>query len=260
MKNQLRFNTNLMKKLLAFAFCFSLLLGVYAQKGKKDVVYLKSGSILKGTLITHDAEVVKINSGGNSWVFNVSEVDSISNRSVREKVLWNSNYFFDMSIGVLAGNSSNDQDAPFTFMTSGNYRVADRLWVGAGTGVEFYSESYLPVFGQLSYQFRNDRFSPFVSFQAGYLIPLEKEQSVYSINSRRYYDYYPYPQNNTDLNTKGGAFFSPSIGFRSTTSDNFGWFFSFGYRYHQLRYTGSNAYELESNYNRLALRIGFIFK
>lgn len=249
-----------MKKLLAFAFCLSLLVAAHAQKGKKDIVYLKSGSILKGTIFTNDAEIVKINSGGNSWVFNVSEVDSISKGVTREKAVWNSDYFFDMSVGVLAGNASNDRDAPFTFMTSGNYRVADKLWVGAGTGVEFLSESYLPAFGQLSYHFRNDRFSPFFSFQAGYLFPMEKEQSVYSINSHPYYDYYPYPQNNGNLSTEGGAFFSPSIGFRSTTSENFGWFFSFGYRYYQLKYSGSNAYRLESNSNRLALRIGFIFK
>jgi hypothetical protein len=53
---------------------------------------------------------------------------------------------------------------------------------------------------------------------------------------------------------------NPSLGFQRFYSNNYGWFFSFGYRYHQLNYSGENEYKLETNFSRLSLKIGFIFK
>src|SRR5665648_1106409 len=68
------------KNLILFLLCL-FLVPAFAQKSKKDMVYLKSGAIVKGDLITHDADIVKINSAGNFWVFKNSEVDSISRYS-----------------------------------------------------------------------------------------------------------------------------------------------------------------------------------
>lgn len=250
-----------MKKYL-LALCLILFLGAsFAQKGKKDIVFLKSGSVVKGQLMTHDAEIVKINSAGNEWVFNVAEVDSIFRKATPGRADWlNPDYFLDTSLGVLVGNSSNAHNAPFTFMASFNYRVIDKLYLGAGLGAEFLEESYMPAFGQLTYQFRNAPFSPFMSFQMGYLVALEDgNHQGYTNYYPAYYDYYPGPQTNQKLNAEGGLFFNPSFGFRHFTSENFGWFFAFGYRHHQLNFSGSNDYRLESNYSRLSLKVGFIF-
>ncbi len=246
-----------MKKILILLISGIFMLPTFAQKGKNDIVYLKSGAVIKGQLITHDAEDVKINSAGNLWVFKNTEVDSIVKyeKSNREPSL-SKNYFFDTGMGVLIGNSGNSQKAPFSFTASVNFKVMEKLYLGAGLGAEFFGESYMPAFAQIQYKFREGKFTPFVNLQVGYQVPLEdSRQSQPYI----YYDYYPYPQNNEKLNTEGGFMFNPSVGFQRYTSENFGWFFSFGYRHHQLNYSGTEGYKLESNFSRLSLKIGFIF-
>lgn len=252
-----------MKKIpITFLLVF-FLLQASAQRGKMDQVYLKSGSVIKGQIITYDAEVVKINSAGNKWVFNVADVDSVV-RHEKAKVKYESGrfskYFFDSSLGVLVGNSANSHDAPFSFMTSINYRLMDKLYLGAGLGADFLEESYMPAFGQIQYKFRETRFTPFVNLQAGYMVPLEDGNHLQYTNYYPYNSsYYPGQQNTSKLNAEGGLYINPSIGFQFFSSENFGWFFSFGYRHHQLNFSGENAYKLESNYSRLSLKLGFIF-
>lgn len=249
-----------MKKILILLLSALFLVPAFAQRGKKDIVYLKSGGIIKGELITNDAEIVKINSSGNQWVFKNEEVDSISKYSkVRNEPGITQDYFFDTSMGVLLGNSGNNQSAPFSFMSSVNFRINGNLYAGGGLGAEFFEESYMPAFAQIQYKFRDTKFTPFVNLQAGYQVPLEDGNRGQIVTYALSSSYYQYPQNNSKLNAEGGYLINPSIGFQRFTSDNFGWFFSFGYRYHQLNYSGENGYKLETNFSRLSLKIGFIF-
>jgi len=251
-----------MKKILILILAGLFLVPAFAQKGKKDMVYLKTGGIIKGQLITHDLDIVKINSAGNEWVFKMADVDSVSKYSkvVREPGV-RQNYFFDTSLGVLVGNSGNNQEAPFSFTTSVNFRVYDKLYVGAGLGTDFLDETYMPAFAQFQYKFRESRFTPFVNLEVGYQVPLEKDSRQKFNNYFVDYSssYLPGYQPNPNLDTEGGFLINPSIGFQRFTSDNFGWFFSFGYRHHQLNYSGDNGYKLETNFSRLSLKIGFIF-
>lgn len=249
-----------MKKFLLLILAGFFMVSAYSQKSKKDFVYLKSGGVIIGKLITHDAEIVKINSAGNEWVFKNSEVDSISKFSRLRKQEGSSlGYFFDTSMGVLVGNSENYHSAPFSFMSSLNVKIIKNVYLGAGIGAEFLEETYMPAFGQLQWRFRDSKTTPFFNLQAGYQVPLEDGHH----NQTVYYDYsssfYPYPQTNTKLSAEGGYMINPSFGFQHYTSENFGWFFSFGYRYHQLNYSGDNGYKLENNFSRLSLKVGFIF-
>lgn len=251
-----------MKKIFILFLTGLFLVPAFAQKSKKDMVYLKSGGIIKGQLITHDLDIVKINSAGNEWVFKVADVDSVSKYSKpSHEVDTKQNYFFDTSMGVLIGNSGNNQKAPFSFMTSFNYRVADKMYLGAGLGTEFLDESYMPAFGQFQYRFRDTKFTPFINLQVGYQIAIEdgKRENYSNYYASSSSVYYPYPQTSGKLNAEGGLLINPSFGFQLLTSENFGWFFSFGYRHHQLNYSGDNGYKLETNFSRLSLKIGFIF-
>jgi len=250
-----------MKKILILILSGLFLIPAFAQKSKKDIVYLKSGGIIKGQLITHDLDIVKINSSGNQWVFKTADVDSVSKYSqVVRETSPNQNYFFDTSMGVLIGNSGNGQKAPFSFMASFNHRVIDKLYLGAGLGTEFFDESYMPVFGQVQYRFRDTKFTPFFNLQVGYEVGLEDGISLnYTNFYPQYSDYRPNQQTGEKLNAKGGFLINPSFGFQQNTSNNFGWFFSFGYRHHQLNYSDGIGYKLETNFSRLSLKIGFIF-
>lgn len=249
-----------MKKILIILIAGFFLVPAFAQKGKKDIVYLKSGGVIKGQLITHDLDIVKINSAGNEWVFKTADVDSVSKftKPSYESGL-TQNYFFDTSMGVLVGNSGNNQSAPFAFSSSFNYRLTDKFYLGAGLGAEFFDEAYMPAFVQFLYKFRENKFTPFLNLQLGYQVPLEDARRNQSGVYYDYSSYYPYPQSNQKLEAEGGFLVNPAIGFQRFTSDNFGWFFSFGYRYHQLNYSGTEGYKLETNFSRLSLKIGFIF-
>ena len=251
-----------MKKILILILSGLFLIPAFAQKGKKDIVYLKSGGIIKGQVITNDLDRIKINSSGNQWVFKAAEVDSVSKyRNVVRELRSSPDYFFDTSLGVLIGNSGNRQKAPVSFMTSFNHKLVDKLYVGAGLGTEFLDETYMPAFAQFRYKFRETRFTPIVNLQVGYQVPLEKQSRI---NFNNYFvdyssSYWPGYQTNQRLKPEGGFLINPSIGFQQLTSDNFGWFFTVGYRYHQLNYSGDNGYKLETNFSRLSIKIGFIF-
>lgn len=256
-----------MNKMLILLLSLLLVFPALAQKNKKDLVYLKTGGVIKGQLITHDAEMVKINSSGNEWVFKKEEVDSIAKFSRASNAINHANevhgykqgFFFDASMGALIGSSNNAQEAPFSFMSSMNVRMLGNVYLGVGAGAEFLQETYMPAFGQLQIRFRDSRFTPFINLQAGYQVPLEDargyQPNYYSSSSF----IWPYPQPTQELEAEGGYLINPSLGFQRFTSNNFGWFFSFGYRYHELNYKGNNGYRLETNLSRLSLKIGFIF-
>lgn len=251
-----------MKKFFILFVAGLFILPVFAQKSKKDLVYLKSGGVIRGQVITHDLDMVKINSAGNEWVFKAADVDSVSRYSQNQAEPGGSpKYYFDASGGVLVGNSGNSQKAPFLYSNSFNYLLKSNIYCGVGLGVDFLDETYMPAFVQLQYKFRNSGFSPFVGLQAGYEIPLEKQNRKVFNNYYRVAPtiYYPTYQNYEKLDNNGGFLINPSLGFVRMTSDNFGWFFAFGYRHHKLSYSGKDNYKLETYYSRLSLKIGFIF-
>lgn len=246
-----------MKRTAIFLFLFALVLTSYSQQKGKEFLYLKNGTIVKGRIVHHDSDLIKLLSGKNLFVFKNNEIDSISHDKFQiDNQAMKADYFFDCSAGVIAGSSGNDKDAPFVFNASFNYRVIDKLYAGAGLGAEFWSESYMPVFCNFQYLLRDTRFTPFANMQAGYMVPLGDPTGVvpyYSTAS------YWIDTSYTELDAEGGYFINPSFGMRSMINQNLGWSFSFGYRFHQLNYSGGNDYSTEHNYNRLTLRVGLIF-
>lgn len=249
-----------MNKILLLLLCVLFIFPAAAQNSKKDIVYLKSGGVIKGQVITRDAEIVKINSAGNEWVFKNNEVDSISQyQKKRDDQSYRQGIFMDTSMGVLVGNSTNVQQAPFSFMSSFNVRMFGNVYLGAGAGAEFLQETYMPAFGQLQIRFRDSKFTPFINLQAGYQFPLEDAKSYQPVYYSSSSSFWPGPQYNTELDAEGGYLLNPSLGFQRFSSNNFGWFFAFGYRYHELHYSGKNGYKIETNLSRLSLKIGFIF-
>ena len=260
-----------MKRIIILFMSCLLLVPAFGQRIRKDQVFLKSGGVIKGQLITHDAEIVKINSAGNEWVFKNEDVDSVSSfkntrsraRIERNTTRTSQGYFFDTSMGVLIGSTGSQNKAPFSFMTSFNIKLLKNVYLGAGLGAEFLQETYIPAFGQIQWRFRDTRTIPFINLQLGYQVPIEDAKLSQIIYPATYYDYaaiyYPNRQISSKINADGGYLINPSFGFQHFSSDNFGWFFSFGYRYHQLNYSGDKGYKLENNFSRLSLKIGFIF-
>ena len=173
-----------MKKLCLFIITLLLIIPSFAQN-EKGIIYLKNGSILKGKYrYSDDLNKLQIITAGNTWVFNAAEVDSITNLRDRRIQNYrtdnlNSSFFMRTEIGVLAGNSDNSQTAPFSFSSSLNYQIEPVVSVGLGTGIEFLKESYLPVFLNFEYKFRNTYSTPYLFLKSGYLFPLGESNEIY---------------------------------------------------------------------------------
>ncbi len=258
-----------MKKLYLLIFSIIVCLPVIAQP-EKGYVYLKNGTILKGKFqYTKDLSKLQIESAGNLWIFDADEIEKVTNK--RSQMLtefdeqnFKSGIMFRTEIGVLVGNSENSQSAPFSFSTALNYNLLPKLSVGAGIGLEFLKETYLPAFANVEYKFRNSYSTPLVFVKTGYMIPLEETNPIYNdgIEPYYYYDIMPWPQPRNvypNPDASGGFMINPGIAYQRMYSSGFGMSIAFGYQFHRLRYKGENDYQLNIDYNRLSIKLGIIF-
>jgi len=237
-------------------------------------IHLKNGSILKGRYIySSDLEKLRVVSGKNTWVFEASEVELITkNRPARrysdekesEEYEVSPPKFFNLTeVGILAGNPDNSQSAPLVLGSSLNYTFWKNMSAGAGVGIEFLKETYMPVTANLLYKFRDTRFTPYAMLQAGYQVPVEGSRTVYynvvpaHVSSRVIWPG-PWPVQQEPMTAKGGLLFNPAVGFFSHSRTGYGFSMSVGYRFHRLRYSGENDYNLDIDFNRLSVKLGII--
>jgi hypothetical protein len=264
-----------MKKLCLFTFAVLFTFSGFAQS-EKGFVYLKNGTILKGKFHYTDAGKLRVESAGNIWVFDVAEIDSVvGRRSSRMAKMENlpqySRFFYRTELGVLAGNSQNSQSAPASLTATINYQIYPQFSAGIGFGAEFLKESYLPAFLNAEYKLRNSWSSPYFFLKAGYQVPLEDSREIYydvwpasgrSWSSASSIWPGPWPQPGYyigELDPKGGILINPGIGYSHLFSPGFGMSLAFGYQFHRLHYKGEKDYGLYIDYNRLTVKLGFIF-
>ena len=249
--------------MLLFVLVALITFPVLAQT-KKGYIYLKNGSVLKGKYkYSNNLDKLQVQSSEGVWIFDASEIDSI-----RTNLHQNKNFevntskspiFIRTEIGVLIGNSENSQSAPLSLTSSVNYSIDKHFSVGAGVGVEFLKETYLPVFVNFEYKFRDSYSTPYLFLKTGYQVPLEESREVYD---DMYWarSYMPWPNNSQEpMDTKGGFMINPGAGYQRMFSSGFGMSFAFGYQFHRLHYSGKNDYGLDIDYNRLTIKLGIIF-
>ncbi len=279
----------MIKRITLLCLLICLLQSVEAQSGneafypkiERGYVELKDGRIIRGQYIYSSGfDKIRIMTGNESFVMDASEVVRITKRKPKaEKVVEKfdfeediqliKNYFIFSELGVLPGNPDNINKMPLIFHTSVNCKFLEKLSAGAGVGVEFYRETYLPVTINGIYKFNNNRVAPFAMLQAGYQIPIEGSRTkVANVYPTSYYidymssSFWPGPSVNydMDLKAKGGILLNPSLGVMWQTRSNVNFTFSAGYRFHRLRYNNKEKeYDLNVDYNRLSLKLGLIF-
>lgn len=233
----------------------------FAQRDKRDVVYLKNGSVIRGQIINRlPTGQVQIKRGDNSYqVYESSQFDSIGkvNRI-------HTRYFNLTEAGILAGNSNNKYASQFSLMNISGWQFKNHFSLGAGAGVEFFSETYLPVVADFRYYLKRKGVNPFIGIQGGYSFALNKPDSAYM--------YYNDPLSNSfgsppgkyvEVKAKGGFLFNPFVGFCTALSENLALTFSAGYRIMRLHYSREypyESYEFYSDYNRFSLKMGLILQ
>ena len=250
-----------MKKLTLVLLALLLFLNlIYAQKPEKDVIYLKDGSVIHGQIINHfPSGQVQIRKGDNSYhVYELAQYDSIG------KVNRTSPRFFNLTeAGILTGNSRSKYAAQLSLMNISGWQFKNHFSMGAGAGVEFFGETYLPVVGDLRYSFHLRGMNPFFGFQTGYTFAISKPDSTYTY----YYDelsnsFGAAPGKFVGVKAEGGFLINPFIGIcTEALSKNLALTFSVGYRFMRLQYRHTDPYDnskFNNEYNRLSLKIGLI--
>lgn len=246
-----------MKKIASLCIFLLIVSSLAAQKGKV-YVQLKNGSVLNGKLIEPTSgENIHLQSKSNIYVISKEKVDTIVDNKYKLHadvvyVPW----FIKAEYGIMFGNSDSEEDKISFFHGLASYEVHKNIYCGLGAGIEYYQQrSYVPLFSNFEYRFRDTKFSPYLFLKAGYLIPAEKKKvsSVYdSVKPGNMHPKY--------LNASGGVLLSPGIGVSQMFGPNFGMSLSAAYRYHEINYSGKEEYELEQRYNRFVLTLGVIFK
>lgn len=241
---------------LALLFLVSI---TFAQKKKKDVIYLKNGSIIQGQIISSlPSGQLKIKTRDNSlWVVESPEIDSIGQAGYALKQI-RPGYFNLTEAGILAGNSDNKYSAPFSFMNISGWQLRNWFSVGAGAGVEFFSETYLPVVADFRYYLKRQAVNPFLGIQGGYSFALEEPDMQYV------YDYSGIWRGPTgealEMKAEGGYLINPFAGISTSLNENLALTISAGYRFMRHRYSREDNYKIDIDYNRLSIKIGLIFQ
>jgi hypothetical protein len=144
----------------------------FAQSNIEDVVYLKSGSVIRGKILEQKNETVKVELlGGSLFVFQQAEIDSIKRESTLKNQLKEirKNYFrrdrgfrnqteFGIIYGANLKRDNNDpnyyyynnpeDDFGISLHSINGYQVWPYLYVAAGVGIDRMI-SYKQTFSRL---------------------------------------------------------------------------------------------------------------
>ena len=252
MKNyrSIRFSLAIPLTVLLITFVSPLLL---AQD--TDHVYLKSGSVIRGKILEIDPiDHVKVEDMcGNIWYYKIAEVEKITSepfeadkRRNQKSIGFDAGFVNMTSIGFLVGSSYNSQVAPFSLLMVNGYRAPSGLFAGFGTGIEFFSTSYMPFFLDLRYDLVGTDVVPYVLGKGGWSVPLSSDRTEYDIS----YEY------------SGGPLFGAGIGLKIRTRNHFAWDVELLYRYQETSYTeiyewNNQEYDYTDIFNRIEIRLGF---
>jgi len=243
------------KKASSLSVILLLFLSPVILAQETDHVYLKSGSVIRGKILEIEpVDHVKIEDMcGNIWYYKISDVEKITSepfesrtRKDQESLGFDAGFVNMTSIGLLAGSSFNSQVAPFSLLMVNGYRAPNGFFAGIGTGVEFLSTTYMPLYFDLRYDLLGKDVVPYVMAKGGYALPLSSDRSDYDIS----YEY------------SGGPLLGLGFGLKIRTRTHFAWDIELLYRYQETSYKeiydwNNQEYDYTDVFNRIEIRLGF---
>lgn len=254
------------------SLCFILAIGLSktnAQETKQqDVIYLKNGSILHGKILEIKAnESVTLHSNcGDKWVINQSDIENITKEDISDEYLFfnesgktsfnyrQKGYYSNLNIGFLFSGNMDTPFPPLSLMFISGYRFENGISMGAGLGLEWLNEAYMPVVIDLKYNFTEGRINHFLYLQGGYSIPLETPDP---------YDYDYYAYYDSDLSSTGGYNLNPGLGLKLYLNQKNAFSFVVGYKYIQINHSykeyNGQVIDRVIKYNRIVLNFGYHF-
>ncbi len=267
---------------------------VNAQANYEDVVYLKNGSIIHGTIIEQvPNESIKIKTAdGNIFVYKMDEISKLTKeektsttparhrgRDAKDTAtrkqhgytnITELNFATDAgssgsttttnSSGAIIGSSNFGgitDNVSLGLTTINGYLVLPYFSFGAGVGIHVYKGlALIPLFLDLRGNFLDKRTTPFVSLGIGYSYTVQQIASA------------PIKTAKNETYDKGGFLLNPSLGVKFFVVPKMALNLSIGYRYQKVQlynnnYTYTSSY-MQSNYEShtlgfFNLKFGFTF-
>lgn len=224
-----------------------------AQK-TKDVLYLKNGSVINGTLLEISDNQYKIKTtDGSLFIFSAPEVDKYAKEIPVFDGRKRTGFGFALEAGFLVGAQSSKYDAPFSFNCIAGYTIDTKNTLGIGSGAEFLGQTFTPLFFEYKHLFNEKKTAPFIFLRSGILLHLGSDKEIDDFN---------YPQYNVPRDFSGGASMTVGTGI-SWIGQDIETYITFAYRYAQTSYMETDYYQHDATFknyfNRLELKIGFKF-
>lgn len=234
----------------------------WAQSAYQDVIYLRSGGIVRGELLRIDNGVLLIRTNGESRVElpmndveriakeprNTLETDSIRPRVFKsEGVAIFQEIGYGYSTGQLrtSGGSFNYRSQSYTFLAGAGVHIADYVVLAAGTGYGQLSpdRKIVPFFGEIRGHLLRRQFSPYLLLRGGYSIGWRDDLPG---------------------NDWGGAMVEAAAGIKTYLTSQHAIYAHFGYHQQQQRIelinlSTRNVFSEKVNYQFWGIRAGVLF-
>lgn len=236
-----------------FLFILFLIISISAStQDKKDVLFLKNGSIIRGEILENSTGIVKILSAGNLMVYSQDEIEKIDIEFLDKKkneIKTDNRYYNLTTMGILLASKSDQKKAPVSVLMEHNFKATRNFSFGGVIGFEMLNETVVPLALTTKYCIIRDNNSLFFGITGGYLLSTEP---VYQGDYSRY---------KTD--GKGGVTYNLELGYLSAVTKNVGVYFAIGYRHCELNYKRSDSWYNNTysslEFNRISLRTGLSF-
>ena len=243
-----------MKKLIAYFIMLILCLLPASAQNTKDVLYLKNGSKIYGKLIEVTDTLIKLQtSDGSIFIYPKTEIEKYQNETIVFNGRKKRGGGFALEAGILAGAQSSKYDAPFSFNFLINIARNTRNIFGAGSGVEYLGQPFMPLFLEYKVLFSEDKTTPFIFIRGG---------KLFHINGDFEGTDQATPQYNIPKSFEGGGSFTLGTGI-SWAKEYGETYLSFAYRNLHTSYQEANFQKQTStyknSYNRLEIKYGFRF-
>ncbi|MCH5306002.1 MAG: hypothetical protein J1E79_05920 [Rikenella sp.] len=238
----------MMKKFLLLCFVALLSGFAHAQNTRwQDAVYMKNGSVVRGTIIEQvPGKSLKIETrDGNVFVYKMAEVNKITREQMQNQ-FGNTNRFTAKPKGygglVEAGYGIgvSGYGSKFEFDVVNGYQFSPYFYMGFGVGVNVWTNGSglvsLPLFAHFRTNFMNKPVSPFFALSAGYNL---------SVTS----------------GIDGGIMIEPTLGVTFRTSNRTAVIFGIGYSGQQYKeeYFYYGSYTEKYWTSAIRLKLGFTF-
>lgn len=241
---------------LLFTFSFWILGLCLLAQDTGDIIYLKDGSIYKGSITEYlpdkhavikllDDRLVKV-PAENIERMSIGRNDIIKkNFDIKKK-----GYFHNSLLGPQWGQTKNgDTQITFAYNMVNGYRIGNHH-MGLGLGFEKHVANwYIPIYADYSYHILDGHFTPIVGVNGGFMPPLRR-----NVNGE-----YGYSE---------GAFLGGRVGFVAYRNPRFAFLVNITYRHIYLdgaEYTRfptwnePNEVVGSARLNRVGVMVGFVF-